>query len=98
MTHPRLICFSTLVSFPFLDLDMSPYTSSSLKGESALYDLRAVCNHFGSLEGGHYTSMGRVGSMMQWAHFNDDNVSACAPRNVLNENVYMLFYERKQRQ
>ena len=52
--------FRTNVSFPPLNLDMTPYaTDTSLNGEAALYDLRAVCNRIGSLDGAHTKAIKR---------------------------------------
>lgn len=46
-----------LVHFPVEGLDMRPFVIT-LKDEPApvLYDLYGVSNHFGSLNGGHYTA------------------------------------------
>lgn len=48
-----------LVNFPVSDLDLGPHL---LKGDTSnhgnltdLYDLYAVCNHYGNMSGGHYT-------------------------------------------
>jgi len=52
---------NTFVEFPLTRLDMSrhvekPTTSGSPKNSTSfLYDLYAVCNHYGNLQGGHYT-------------------------------------------
>ena len=46
-----------MVNYPVEGLDMRPYVIS-LKDEPnpVLYDLYAVSNHYGSLNGGHYTA------------------------------------------
>lgn len=62
---------STLVHFPLRGLDMAPHVAKRSRGGSKwgpwkhstqeggqcsfLYDLYAVCNHHGSMQGGHYT-------------------------------------------
>ena len=48
---------SALVDYPIEGLDMRPFVLS-LKDEPepVLYDLYAVSNHYGSLNGGHYTA------------------------------------------
>ena len=81
-----------------MDLDMTPYTTdTALNGEAALYDLRAVCKHVGSLDGGHYTAVTRIGGTSeQWAHFNDELAVPCDVKDVVTKNAYMLFYERKR--
>lgn len=35
-------------------------------GPAQLYELYAVCNHVGSLSGGHYTAMARCASDGRW--------------------------------
>jgi len=48
---------SELVKFPIESLDMRPYVLT-LKNEPepVLYDLYGISNHYGSLNGGHYTA------------------------------------------
>lgn len=69
---------STLVKFPLCGLDMGPHVAPRpLTGPwpswerpacppDSLYDLYAVCNHHGSLQGGHYTGEPR-GTREGWA-------------------------------
>lgn len=45
------------VEFPIQSLDMRPYVKSlQNEKEPVYYDLYGVTNHFGSLNGGHYTA------------------------------------------
>jgi len=53
---------NTFVHFPIKHLDMSrhvekPLSESRVSRSPApfIYDLYAVCNHYGNLQGGHYT-------------------------------------------
>jgi len=59
---------NALIQFPLYGLDMGPrievpdsvnnnICSSAVAAgaDEFIYDLYAVCNHFGSLQGGHYT-------------------------------------------
>lgn len=74
---------TTLVHFPLWGLDMAPHVAKRCRGskwgpwkhtnqESShcnfLYDLYAVCNHHGSLQGGHYT-----GVCWEWAPQGQEN-------------------------
>jgi ubiquitin carboxyl-terminal hydrolase 4/11/15 len=43
--------------------------------QPVLYDLYAVSNHFGSLNGGHYTATCLNEATGQWYYFNDGSVS-----------------------
>jgi ubiquitin carboxyl-terminal hydrolase 4/11 len=74
--------------------------SNSTKKPSALYDLFAICNHYGRMGFGHYTAFARdyVDDQLspQWYSFDDDLVRACAsPEEVKTRAAYMLFYRRR---
>jgi ubiquitin carboxyl-terminal hydrolase 4/11 len=43
--------------------------------EPVLYDLYAVSNHFGSLNGGHYTATCLNEATGKWYYFNDSSAS-----------------------
>jgi ubiquitin carboxyl-terminal hydrolase 4/11/15 len=45
-------------------------------GTPIIYDLYAVSNHFGSLNGGHYTAYGYNSIANRWYEFNDSSVSS----------------------
>ena len=48
--------------------------------------------HFGTPNEGHYISIGeREG---KWYKFNDSQVSEVKSLDAINENAYLLFYER----
>lgn len=58
------------------------------------YELVGTVNHYGSLTSGHYTSSVKVQN--QWYRINDQHVSLCEAKQVLeNEAAYLLFYFRK---
>ena len=65
------------------------------EGISTKYDLYGVVNHFGSLNGGHYTANCRNPDG-QWYNFNDSSVSAIGNKNVVSSSAYLLFYRRKE--
>jgi len=46
------------VDFPVNGLDLRPYVQDTSSTEPIYYDLYAVSNHYGSLNGGHYTAYG----------------------------------------
>ena len=62
-------------------------------GVSTIYDLYAISNHFGSLNGGHYTAYGK-NIDGDWYDYNDSSVSG-AGRNVKSASAYLLFYRRR---
>lgn len=49
----------TFVDFPIRDLDLSKYVKNR-EGESYLYELYAISNHYGGMAGGHYTAYAKV--------------------------------------
>lgn len=78
-------------------------SSSRIKSSTnpgTLYDLFAICNHYGRMGFGHYTAFGRdfIGDQLssQWYSFDDDLVRACVDANdVKTHAAYMLFYRRR---
>ncbi|PLW47368.1 hypothetical protein PCASD_02576 [Puccinia coronata f. sp. avenae] len=61
--------------------------------ESNIYDLYAVCNHFGSLSSGHYTAFAR--SQKDWYNIGDSRVSKTDEKSVKARSAYLLCF-RKQ--
>jgi len=51
----------TFVNFPIHNLDLTKYVKSK-DGESYVYNLYAISNHYGGLGGGHYTAYCKVSS------------------------------------
>ncbi|KAH9718881.1 ubiquitin carboxyl-terminal hydrolase 10 [Citrus sinensis] len=68
----------TFVNFPILNLDLSKYMKSK-DGESYVYDLFAISNHYGGLGGGHYTAYAKLIDENRWYHFDDSHVSPRLP-------------------
>ncbi len=48
-----------------------------------IYDLFAISNHYGGLNGGHYTACVRNGYRHEWHNFDDSRVSICDERSVV---------------
>ena len=87
---------SDRVDFPLEGLDVRPYVIG-LRDEPdpVLYDLYGVVNHFGSLNGGHYTATCKNNDSGRWFYHNDSSVSAAGDHQVISEAAYMLFYRRR---
>ncbi|KAK1331672.1 hypothetical protein QTO34_009645 [Cnephaeus nilssonii] len=60
-----------------------------------LYDLYAVCNHHGSLQGGHYTAYCRNSLDGQWYSYDDSMVEALPEEEVITRGAYILFYQKR---
>ena len=71
-----------LVDFPLTGLDIKDFvkTDCEAEGISTVYDLYAVTNHFGSLNGGHYTAYGKNDVDGNWYNFNDSSVSPASKK------------------
>lgn len=60
------------------------------------FNLFAVCNHFGSMEGGHYTAYCHSQSVKKWFKYDDHEVTEMSsPRDVVTPAAYVLFYTTK---
>ncbi|XP_038523429.1 ubiquitin carboxyl-terminal hydrolase 43 isoform X1 [Canis lupus familiaris] len=61
----------------------------------SLYDLYAVCNHHGSLQGGHYTAYCRNSLDGQWYSYDDSTVEPLPEDEVNTRGAYILFYQKR---
>jgi len=81
------------IDFPF-DLDLSKYVIG-YKKNSYKYELFGVCNHSGSVLGGHYTCYVKNANG-KWYHYNDSDVSEILLLNsIISAKAYVLFYRKK---
>ncbi|XP_029953333.1 ubiquitin carboxyl-terminal hydrolase 31-like [Salarias fasciatus] len=63
--------------------------------EDYLYDLYAVCNHHGTMQGGHYTAHCKNSIDGQWYIFDDSDVHPISEEDVCKQTAYILFYQRR---
>ena len=56
------------------------------------YRLYAVSNHYGTMDGGHYTAYCRNIDYNKWFKFDDCNVMELKGNEVRSSNAYILFY------
>jgi len=83
------------ISFPLDDLDLSQYVLG-YNASIYKYELFGVCNHTGSVHGGHYTAYVKNANG-DWYHFNDTNVTKVYnTSNIISTKAYVLFYRRKK--
>lgn len=81
-----------------MDLELSAQHMSSalqlsLGKEAARYRLQGVVSHHGKRMGdGHYTCDGCVQD--KWFRFDDRSVKPISPEQVLNQQAYILVYQR----
>ena len=84
-----------MIDFPLENLDLSKYIIGYDKS-SYIYDLYGVCNHSGSLLGGHYTAF--VKNMNnKWYHYNDTTVSEVKiEEQIKTPKAYCFFYRKRE--
>ncbi|XP_043570525.1 ubiquitin carboxyl-terminal hydrolase 43a [Chiloscyllium plagiosum] len=72
-----------------------PRFPSGSNHENYLYDLYAVCNHHGSMQGGHYTAYCRNSVDGQWYDYDDSNAELIPEEEVCTRGAYILFYQKR---
>ncbi|OMJ71190.1 hypothetical protein SteCoe_30655 [Stentor coeruleus] len=82
-----------LVEFPIEGLNMGLYCHTC----QGIYDLYAVSNHYGTLEGGHYTAYAKSQDGI-WRDFDDSSVSVVsnAKETIVASSAYVLFYQLRE--
>lgn len=84
-----------MIDFPLENLNLSKYVIGYDK-DSYIYDLYGVCNHSGSVMGGHYTSFVKNANG-KWYHYNDTIVSEVAmEQQIKTPKAYCFFYRKRQ--
>ena len=85
----------------FVDFDLSCDVGSFVracggrKNNYREFTLYGVANHFGSMEGGHYTAYCYSQVYDKWHKYDDHEVSGMSPGNVKTSAAYILFYSAK---
>ncbi|XP_042330579.1 ubiquitin carboxyl-terminal hydrolase 8 isoform X2 [Sceloporus undulatus] len=81
----------TSVDFPLENLELSQYVIGP-KSISKRYNLFGVSNHYGGLDGGHYTAYCKNAAKQRWYKFDDHEVSEISASSVKSSAAYILFY------
>ena len=79
------------ISFPLEELSLVEYTAKD-DNILAYYNLYGVSNHYGTLDGGHYTSFCKPRDEKIWYKFDDQMVTKLTVP-VNSSAAYLLFYE-----
>jgi ubiquitin carboxyl-terminal hydrolase 2/21 len=82
-----------LIDFPLTNLNLSKYVIGYNK-ESYVYDLYGVCNHSGSVLGGHYTSFVKNANG-KWYEYNDTLVKEIHEQEIISPKAYCFFYRKR---
>lgn len=91
---------NTAVDFPLTDFNLKPYlvldgNSTSITNiRNYSYSLYAMSNHYGTMEGGHYTAFCKNAAQNKWYKYDDQTVTEVTANQVKsqNTNAYLLFY------
>lgn len=81
----------TYVDFPLDSLDLAQYVIGP-KQNLKRYNLYGVSNHYGGLDGGHYTAYCKNSIKQRWYKFDDHEVSEISTSSVKSSAAYILFY------
>jgi ubiquitin carboxyl-terminal hydrolase 4/11/15 len=85
-----------LVKFPIEGLDMEKFIHyKENENSDNVYDLFAISNHVGNLDGGHYFAYCKNIYENKWYEFNDSSVSLIDENNIVSKNAYVLFYKKR---
>ena len=77
-------------------------TDEPISGKRFVYDLYGVANHFGSLNGGHYTAFVKNPMAAKWYEFDDNIVNKLGRtpeeiyQTVMTKSAYVLFYKLRK--
>lgn len=84
------------VHYPVEGLDMRPHVLGIKDAPNpVLYDLYAVSNHYGSLNGGHYTATCKNSIQNKWYYFDDSRVTPATESQIVSSAAYLLWYRRR---
>ena len=84
------------IQYPTRGLDLSNYEKGARSDLRALYDLKAVVLHSGSLTRGHYKTRAQDPATGLWFEFDDESAVAQDEMSAIDEKeAYLLFYVRK---
>ncbi|XP_076644083.1 uncharacterized protein LOC143354148 [Halictus rubicundus] len=91
---------NTAVDFPLTDFNLKSYlatdsntlTISNIRSYD--YSLYAMSNHYGTMEGGHYTAFCKNATQNKWYKYDDQTVTEVTANQVKSQNTsaYLLFY------
>lgn len=91
---------NTSVDFPLTGFNLKPYlvmdadTATIPNIRNYSYSLYAMSNHYGTMEGGHYTAYCKNTTQNKWYKYDDQTVTEVTASHVKSQNTsaYLLFY------
>jgi ubiquitin carboxyl-terminal hydrolase 4/11/15 len=82
------------VEFPLKNMDLNQFVCGFNKNNN-IYDCFAICQHFGEMEGGHYTAICK-NIDEKWYYYDDETCSVCEENNIISSAAYIIFFRRKK--
>ncbi|CAF1062814.1 unnamed protein product [Adineta ricciae] len=84
----------TIVDYPVQNL--SPHDLALNSSSTTRYDLVAISIHRGAtLQSGHYLTIAMNHTNKLWYEFDDSFVTSANPKDITNQDAYILCYVRK---
>jgi ubiquitin C-terminal hydrolase len=84
---------TNFINFPLQNLNLNKYCVGYDKFNSN-FDLFGICNHSGSLNGGHYFAYCKNPNG-KWYNYNDSSVREINESGINTDSAYCLFYRKK---
>ncbi|XP_012937309.1 ubiquitin carboxyl-terminal hydrolase 8 [Aplysia californica] len=81
---------TTYVDFPTQELDLSDAVIGPKPRKA--FNLYGVSNHYGTMEGGHYTACCRNPVNKKWHKFDDQDVYEISASDVKTSAAFVLYY------
>jgi len=82
------------VSFTMNNLDLGIFATASSRHNNrySQFNLYSVSNHYGTMEGGHYTAYCKSDILGNWYKYDDQVVTPMDSQDVISPASYLLFY------
>ena len=93
ISHNHISKIDRYINYPERGLNLSRYVEEYYP-DKYVYDLFGVCNHMGSVAGGHCTSIVRPYNTDAWFGCDDAHVQQI--QNTQSQYAYVLFYRKRQ--
>jgi len=81
------------VDFPLNNLKLNDFVCGFNKNNN-IYDCFAICQHYGEMEGGHYTALCK-NINKKWYNYDDEDCYPCDENNINSSQAYIIFFRRK---
>lgn len=86
---------NNFINYPINNLEINNFILTKNEYKKTIYDLFAICNHYGSISFGHYISICKNFKKNKWYEINDSKIKEINEAEIVNNNAYILFYRIK---